>query len=238
MLVGDRDEQRVDGHRGLAGADVRLQQTLHRPFARQVAADGGDRLVLVGGQLEREEPADVRVDRLGGDELRRVLPIAHRPAAQRQRHLEHEEFLVDEAPPAREPLREHLREVDVPQRLRRRRETALHADCRRHQVGHMLRPTGERLPDDRPQLIGTQPLRERIDGHDLRLRCGAVAVERLHARAVHLPVIAKPARLAAERDALAVAELAGRPNLVEPAPLDAPAMLVGDDDAEHPAAIV
>ena len=37
MLVGDGDEQGVDGDGGLAGADVRLQQPLHRPIARQIA---------------------------------------------------------------------------------------------------------------------------------------------------------------------------------------------------------
>ena len=60
----DRAQQRVERDDGLAGADVALEQPLHRRLAGQVAVDLGDRLLLVGRQLEREQLAgSARPDR-------------------------------------------------------------------------------------------------------------------------------------------------------------------------------
>ena len=64
VLVGDGDQQGVDGDRGLAGADVGLEQPLHGPVARQIPADRTDRPVLIGRQREGKQPANVRVDGL------------------------------------------------------------------------------------------------------------------------------------------------------------------------------
>ena len=47
----DRPQQRVERDDGLAGADVALQQALHRRRLRQVEVDLGDRALLVLGQL-------------------------------------------------------------------------------------------------------------------------------------------------------------------------------------------
>ena len=99
MLVGDGGEEGVDGHGRFAGAHVGLQQPLHGPVAGQVAAHVGDGLVLIGGEREGEPPANVRVDLRGDRQQRGPVPIAQLPAAQGQRGLKDQEFLVDEAPP-------------------------------------------------------------------------------------------------------------------------------------------
>ena len=49
-----RPQQRVERDHGLAGADVALQEPLHRRRLRQVEVDLGDRPLLVLGQLERQ----------------------------------------------------------------------------------------------------------------------------------------------------------------------------------------
>ena len=66
-VVLDRAQQGVERDDRLAGADVTLQQTLHRCRAREVEVDLRDRALLVLGQLERQHaaiPADER-SRLG-----------------------------------------------------------------------------------------------------------------------------------------------------------------------------
>ena len=121
MLVGHRHEQGVDGDGRLAGADVGLQEPLHRPFAGQVAANVGDGLVLVGGQGERKQPANAGVEDRARRQDRRPAAVAHLAAPQRQAQLQEQELLVNEAPPRPERLRRRGREVDGAQRLRHAR---------------------------------------------------------------------------------------------------------------------
>ena len=59
----DGAQQRVDGDRGLAGADVALQQPLHRRRPRQVGVDLGDGALLGAGERERQRLA-VALDEL------------------------------------------------------------------------------------------------------------------------------------------------------------------------------
>ena len=56
----DRAQERVERDDRLAGADVALEQALHRRRAREVGVDLGDRLLLVLGQLERQRGAVAR----------------------------------------------------------------------------------------------------------------------------------------------------------------------------------
>ena len=86
-------------------------------------------------------------------------------------------------------------------------------------------------------LIGPEVLGQRIHGHDLAL--GIVdLVERLHAGMIHLPVVLIPARLAAERQPLAVPHLTSDADLVEPDAFETFALVVGQDDADDPSAVV
>ena len=114
MLVGNGNEQGIDGDRGLAGADVGLQKPLHRPIARQILDDRGDGAVLIAGQRERKQPANMGVDGRRARQLRRLLPIAHAAPPHGQRRLQHQEFFVNEAPPCVDPLCHDFREVDLP----------------------------------------------------------------------------------------------------------------------------
>ena len=70
----DRAQERVQRDDRLPGADVALEQPLHRRRAREVGVDLGDRALLVGRERERERRA-VAVDELArlGERLRRGL---------------------------------------------------------------------------------------------------------------------------------------------------------------------
>ena len=59
-------QKRIQGDDGLAGADVALQQALHRRRLGQIEIDLGDRALLMLGQLERQHPA------VAGDQLARA----------------------------------------------------------------------------------------------------------------------------------------------------------------------
>ena len=87
--VGDRQPQRSRCHRGLARADVPLQQTAHRYGLRQIAADMAEGSALRRGQLEREgggERSQCGVIALNGPRGRPSEPPAEpgRPTARRR----------------------------------------------------------------------------------------------------------------------------------------------------------
>ncbi len=170
MLVGHGDEQGVDGDGGLARADVGLEEPLHRPFAGQVAADLGDDLVLVAGQREREQPADARVEDGACRQHRRPAAVAHLAAAQRQRQLQEQEFLVDEAPPRPRRLLQGRREVDGAQRLRRAGPVVQSPQRLRQVLDDMAAVEVERLADERPEVVRPQAFGQRVDRHDARRR--------------------------------------------------------------------
>src|ERR1019366_1283784 len=104
--------------RGLAGADVGLEEALHRALACQILDDRGNGAVLIAGQLEREQSANVRVDGRVREVLWPRLPTAYAAAAHGQGDLQDQKFFVDEPPPRLHALRQHLGKVDLPQRLR------------------------------------------------------------------------------------------------------------------------
>ena len=104
QAVLHRDERGQQRHDGLAGADVPLQQAVHRPRPLQGLHDLLERLALVAGQPERQHvergAADAIVD---GD----AVGLAQRvrfPPLQRQPQLEHEELLEDQPPLGRCPV--------------------------------------------------------------------------------------------------------------------------------------
>ena len=57
VAVLDRAQQRVEGNDRLPGADVPLEQPLHRSLGCEIAVDLGDRLLLLGVSVERERRA-------------------------------------------------------------------------------------------------------------------------------------------------------------------------------------
>ncbi len=120
--VLDRAQQRVERDDRLPGADVALQQPLHRDGADEVAVDLGDRPFLVLGQRERELLPVARDELAGaieGDGDRVVI------ARMRDDELQREE-LVECEPPARLlRLRLRLGEVNREQRIASERQLEL-----------------------------------------------------------------------------------------------------------------
>ena len=103
----DRTQERVQGDHGLAGADVALQEPLHRQGALEVAVDLADRLLLVGRERERQR-LPVAVDELARfAKARRERSFAFRDAA-RDPDLQDEQLLE------RQPLPPGLGLVEVP----------------------------------------------------------------------------------------------------------------------------
>ena len=108
VLVGHRDQQRVDRYRRFAGPDVGLQKALHRHRARQIRVELADRLLLVRGQRERER-LSIAQDQLSGLAERgrdRRLALAHAP---RDPDLEQQQLVE------REPAPRLLRLLEVAQ---------------------------------------------------------------------------------------------------------------------------
>ena len=64
-LVRDGQQSRVEGDHGLAGADIALQQAVHRRGPAHVLGDLRDAGVLIVGQQEGESPANPAVDLVG-----------------------------------------------------------------------------------------------------------------------------------------------------------------------------
>src|SRR5581483_11528714 len=67
----DCAEERVEGDDGLPGADIALEEPLHRLRPPQIAVELGDRLLLVWGEPERERLAIAAEELAGLPERRR-----------------------------------------------------------------------------------------------------------------------------------------------------------------------
>jgi hypothetical protein len=78
--VGHRQQHGVDGHHGLAAADVALQQAVHGQRRGHVGGDLGDGLLLPGRQLEGEQAPDAGIDLGGGLQRRGLLLVVLLPA--------------------------------------------------------------------------------------------------------------------------------------------------------------
>jgi hypothetical protein len=76
----DRTQQRVERDDGLPRADVALEEPLHRPLLRQIGVDLRDRLLLVSGQLERQNRSVPRHELAGLTQRRRALLLPPLPA--------------------------------------------------------------------------------------------------------------------------------------------------------------
>ena len=112
----DGAQQRRERDDGLAGADVALEQPLHRGRPRQIAVDLGDRLLLGIGERERQHLA-VPVEELAGRRERlRDEPLALRRPP-RERELEDEELVEGEPPPALLCLLRRARMVQRDERI-------------------------------------------------------------------------------------------------------------------------
>ena len=158
-----RAEERVQRDRGLAGADVPLEQPLHRDRPGEIRVDLGNRLVLRPGEREREEIA------VAGDELgrrRQGLRYEHLSlgGAPPQRQLEGEQLVEREAPAGSLGLVLRAGAMEPDQRVSPQRQALARPDvrgqrlasvpreaegCLRHRPQCLLREVGGRRVDRR-----------------------------------------------------------------------------------------
>jgi hypothetical protein len=200
-------EQSVERDDGLAGADVALEQPLHRRFAGKIAVDLRDRLLLVGGQLERQQLPVARDQVAGLAERSRPRLLAVRPGS-RKADLEHEQLVEGEPPPRLLPVLERIRTVQRDERVREQRQPFGGLQLRRQRVRHVASVAHREL-DEAAQPLRRDLLARGIDGRKVRRRRDAVQV-------VRADLEAAPLELAAQANPRAGLELLLQPRLVEP----------------------
>ncbi len=203
----DRPEQRRQRDDGLPGADVALQQPLHRRRAREIAVDLGDRPFLRLGQGEGQHRA-VALQELaaGRQRLGDQLLALGRPA--RERELEDEELVEGEPLPGLLGLCERAGAVQGNERVGPERQGLGGGEPGRERVS--LRPDErERLAHERAQLLLRERLACGVDG------CVVGGLRHL-AEVVALDLEAEAVQLAPQAHARAGSELRLEPRLVEP----------------------
>ncbi len=137
----DRAQERVQGDDGLAGADLALEQALHRGRLCEVGVDLLDRTFLMGRELEGKRRA-VAGDQVAGLAERRGLLLLAPEAPARQPDLEHEQFLESQALAARFGGARVTRPVEGGERVDAERK--LGSNARRDWIGMIVR-VGQRL---------------------------------------------------------------------------------------------
>ena len=167
----DRAQERVERDDRLAGADVALEQPLHRRRAGEVAVDLRDRLLLVLGQRERKRRA-VALDQLARlAERRRDLLLALARAAG-EPELEHEQLVEREPPPPRLRLLERPRPVQRVERVGAPRQPLALLQPGRQRVGlvrdELERAVGERAHPRRRDLLAGRIDRREVGGRGRR----------------------------------------------------------------------
>jgi hypothetical protein len=158
---------------GLAGADVSLQQSIHRLRPLHVVHNFGDYLFLIAGQLERQHAA-CRFPDLVGDHDRPRLPLPFRlPPTQHQAELKQEELLENQALLGRRAKRVQLVDrrpgwwkVHIEQRRSAIDELLTGTHVRRQRVDHLWREFGERPVHDRALHLGCQRSGLLVNRHD------------------------------------------------------------------------
>ena len=91
-----RHERRHQRHDGLARTDVPLQQPVHRLRPLHVADDFAERLLLIAGQLERQDPPRRLADLFGDHHRPRLALRIGSAFPQDDPQLEQEELLEDQ----------------------------------------------------------------------------------------------------------------------------------------------
>ena len=167
--VLDRAEQRVKSDDRLAGADVALEEPLHRCRAREVGVDLRDRAPLVRRELEGQHVEVARGELARRAERRRPLRLAL-ACAPREPELEHEQLV--EGQPRAGPLGlvEGLRAMQRVQGVRLQRQRAPGLEIGGQRVGEVVHRL-EGGADQLAELLGRDVLARVVDGHE-RLRAG------------------------------------------------------------------
>ena len=163
-----RAQERVERHGGLAGADVPLEQALHRHPAGEVRVDLRDRALLMLGQREREHGA-VALDQLARLAERRRDRRLALAGALREADLEHEQLVEREPAAAFLRLGERARPVEHVERVVPEGQPLLRLQRRRKRIGQCGCERERRL-DKLTQLLRRDLLARRIDRGEVRRR--------------------------------------------------------------------
>ena len=154
----DGGEHRAQRDHGLAGADLTLQQPVHRHVATQLLGDGRPHLALTGGEGEGktrveglEQPA--RTFRPRGRDLAR-----RRAPALREGHLQDERLLVAQPTSGRLDLGHRVGRVDAAQRVGARHQSSPVAHGGREGIGHVVEHV-----EHPPHTLGDGPRVQRAD---------------------------------------------------------------------------
>ena len=110
-------EHRPQRHEGLAGADLALEQPVHRVVAGELVGDQVPDLALTGGELERQPRVEGRQDPVGsaGSGMRALLAVGGASPGQHQ--LEDQRLLEAEPLLRRAELAPLVGSVDPAERL-------------------------------------------------------------------------------------------------------------------------
>src|SRR3989344_2236175 len=148
-------KRRQSGDDRFTGADVPLEQAVHRPAALEIGKDIRQDAVLGGGKNERDQPPEfIKQSRLSRDRPPPQFLLVFF-AAQEQAELEHEQFLKGQIFSRRPDLRHSLRLVQSQKRL-----SLIF-------IFHFTEKSFDGRLDDRAQFFRIKPFGQGVARHDL-----------------------------------------------------------------------
>src|SRR3989442_553762 len=165
----DRSQQRVERDNGLAGADVSLQQSLHRHRALEIVIDLRDGAFLVLGEPERQDLPVPHQQLAGLAERGCDLAFTLAPPP-RDSELEEQQLVEGEPAPARFGLAERARPVQGPESVGTLRQSLTLLQLSRQWIGER---TWQGRADELAQLLRRDLF---AGGVDRREVCGGLAV--------------------------------------------------------------
>jgi hypothetical protein len=193
-----------------------LQQPVHGRGPGQIDGNLLDGLILGGGQAEREQAADAGVDFGIGDQRRCSSQPGSLLFPQRQRQLQHEQFLIDKAAASLFQTGWILRVVDLGHRRLDGHQAMGFQVLGRKDLVQQAGVGNDRRADDPPQVrlldaVGQRVQRQNAPGLDL-----AIALQRFHPRMDHFPAAAMETRRSGQQHARPSPETLAHVRLIEP----------------------
>ncbi len=175
-----RSERR---NHGLPGADVALQQAVHRLAGFQVGADVGQGALLGGGQGEgqRRQAGLQPVIADFEDTTGRRLPVA---LLTFRTHLQEEEFVEGQPLASRAQFLLRIREMRLQERHPKVGQVGRLSDGFGQVIGQLGRPVSDDLFHQLAQPFLGNVGRQRVDRHDT-VGVQVLGFDRLPVRAVH-----------------------------------------------------
>ena len=165
-------DRRLNGHDGLAGTYVTLQQPVHRPGRAHVLHNLLQHAFLRRGRMKRQDALDRLADTVGDGELdsRRALRLA---TLEGEPGAHHKELFKDHPDLSRTSKTGHFlegnlarRKVGLPQGRRPLHQLVLLPHRRRQPVADGTLQESQGAPDQTAQDARPEPAHRFVDGHD------------------------------------------------------------------------